>query len=108
MSAVGRSLRASEAGAVSAESEPIFAAAKKPERSVPREEPKQEEIKARALLEIPGDPVATAVNAARLRSDLTPPRNPYPTVADQVRLNKIRQVERRALDQANEGVEKKV
>ena len=64
----------------------------KPKETVRPREP-ETVLSSRQLIEVPGNPEATAQNAARLRRELSIPTNPYPSVSDLVRAKKALETE---------------
>lgn len=67
-----------------------------PERE--KSEPPFEAALARQLVEIQGNPAATARQAAQVRKAYTPPQKPYPSVGDLAIAARARRMEERALD----------
>ncbi|MGE0495244.1 MAG: hypothetical protein AB7S38_38920 [Vulcanimicrobiota bacterium] len=61
-------------------------------------EPPFEAALARQLVEIQGNPAATARQAAQVRKAYTPPQKPYPSVGDLAIAARARRLEERALD----------
>lgn len=62
-----------------------------------------EQLSARQLIEIQGNPEATAQNAASVARELMPPTNPYPSVQDLATVKKAQAMEAAARDQMQEG-----
>lgn len=56
-------------------------------------------LSSRQLVEVRGNPQATAQNAAQVRRELSPPSNPYPSVSDLVRAQKALEMEQAAREQ---------
>lgn len=97
-----------EPGASSAVSKPApashesFSEAGKPDKEEERKSKDNEKplaITSRQLLEVQGNPAATAENAARIQRELTPPKNPYPSVQELATVRKAQSVERAARDE---------
>ena len=63
-----------------------------------KSEPAFEATLARQLVEIQGNPAATARQAAEVRKAYTPPQKPYPSVGDLAIAARARQMEERALE----------
>lgn len=72
------------------------------ERSEKKPEP-VEKLSARQLIEIQGNPAATAENAAAVAHDLMPPKNPYPSVQELATIKKAQAMESAARARMQEG-----
>lgn len=67
----------------------------------PKEEKSQKErelpaVSSRQLMEIQGNPAATAENAAKVQRELSPPENPYPSVQELATVRRAQAMERAA------------
>lgn len=90
--------------------------AAKPEDVTKGEDKKRTEApktRSHSLVEIQGNPRATAAKAAQVARELKPPTNPYPTVQELLTVKRAQAMERAALDKMKEqtgyeGVDRRV
>ena len=65
-------------------------------------------LTSRQLVEIQGNPEATAANAAKVQRELSPPKNPYPSVQELATVRRAQAMERAARAELHQEVEPEV
>ena len=61
-----------------------------------KEKEKPNPLPSRQLVEVQGNPAATAANAAKVQHELSPPSNPYPSVQELATVRRAQAMERAA------------
>lgn len=80
----------------------------KPPSSVDKDKKERKEdptpaVSTRQLMEIQGNPSATAENAAKVQRELSPPENPYPSVQELATVRRAQAMERAARAEIQDG-----